>query len=196
MREKEELIVFSKCELVDTEMLEEMRVEFEASTEKKVDLIISAWAYIRVDDLKDLLIQRIPENRPPLEILTEDKDGILLAAVGTEKKSVKVYDLRRASDPKRVSIKKREDGDYDVTGERMEEIARMTDLRYIDGVNRIYDVMERLGVIRRIKAMVTSDMVEGRTGFFEWEDDIASPSVWISGKKFSLENVMFMREGK
>jgi hypothetical protein len=42
----------------------------------------------------------------------------------------------------------------------MEEIARMTDLRYIDGVNRIYDVMERLGVIRRIKAMVTSDMVE------------------------------------
>jgi GTPase involved in cell partitioning and DNA repair len=42
MREKEELIVLSKCELVDTEMLEEMRVEFETSTEKKVDLIISA----------------------------------------------------------------------------------------------------------------------------------------------------------
>lgn len=53
--------------------------------------------------------------------------------------------------------------------------------------------MEKLGVIRKIKAMVMSEMVEGHTGFFEGEDDIPSPSVWISGKKFSLENIIFMR---
>jgi hypothetical protein len=39
---------------------------------------------------------------------------------------------------------KRADGDFEVTGERIEEIARMTDLRYVDGINRVYDVMEKL----------------------------------------------------
>lgn len=110
-----------------------------------------------------------------------------------EDDTMKIYDLKRQKDPKRCHVIKREDGDYDVTGERIEEIARMTDLRYIDGVNRVYNVMEKLGVIRKVKAMVTSEIMEGQSGFFEGEEDIPSPSVWISGKKFSLENIIFMK---
>jgi hypothetical protein len=70
----------------------------------------------------------------------------------------------------------------------------MTDMRYVDGINRVYDVMERLGIIRKIKAMLSSEILEnGATGFFEGEDDVPSPDVLIAGKKFSLENILFMK---
>ncbi len=178
-RERKEIIVFSKTDICDAEMVEEMASYFEKKTGKKVALSMSAGAYIRVDELKDLLIREIPENEDVTPLIDEKKP--------------KVYDLKRQSDPKHVRITKREDGDFDVTGERIEEIARMTDLRYADGINRIYDVMEKLSVIKKIKSMVTSEMNEWRMWFFEWEDDIPSPNVWISGKKFSLENIIFMK---
>jgi hypothetical protein len=80
--------------------------------------------------------------------------------VQEDKKTLKTYDLKGKSDPRRVRVTKREDGDFDVVGDRIEEIARMTDLRYVDGVNRIYDVMEKLGVIRKVKSMVVAEMSE------------------------------------
>jgi hypothetical protein len=42
MAEKEELIIFSKAELIDGEHLEEMRKNFEKMTGKKVALTLSA----------------------------------------------------------------------------------------------------------------------------------------------------------
>ena len=85
-------------------------------------------------------------------------------------------------------------------GQRIEEIVRMTNIQYTDGVNRVYDVMEKLGVIRKVKAMVLEDFTKtgletgyhGK-GFFEGEEDMKSPSVMIAGKKFSLENIIFMK---
>ena len=42
MAEKEELIIFSKADIIDAEMLEEMQKYFEKETGKKVALTISA----------------------------------------------------------------------------------------------------------------------------------------------------------
>ncbi len=196
MAEKEELIIFSKADIIDAEMLEEMQKYFEKETGKKVALTISAWAYIRTDELKDLLVSIIPEDKTIITEVQEDADGILMES-DEQEDHVKIYDLKkRQRDPKKCTITKREDGDYTVTGQRIEEIARMTDMRYADGINRIYDVMEKLNVIRKVKAMVTSEMAEGKTGFFEGEEDIPSPSIWIGDKKFSLENIIFMRGEK
>jgi hypothetical protein len=82
-----------------------------------------------------------------------------------------------------------------VEGDRIEEIVRMTDIRYVDGINRVYDVMEKMNVIKKIKSMLASDMTESANhGFFVGEADIDSPEVEIAGKKFSLENIIFMKE--
>lgn len=54
--------------------------------------------------------------------------------------------------------------------------------------------MEKLGIIRKIKGTLVSEMSNGgTTGFFEGEDDIETHAVWIAGRKFSLENVLFMK---
>lgn len=183
MKEKKELIIFSKADICDPDMLEETVQYFEKEIGKKVALTISAGAYIRIDELKDLIIREVPEQ----EVLVSNEDE-------THYHRTTIYDLKKKVDPKRVTIKRREDGDFEVTGERLEEIARMTDTRYIDGVNRVYDVMEKLWVIRKVKSMVTEEMLSGKSGFFEWEEDIPSPSIWIGEKKFSLENIIFMKE--
>ncbi len=189
MVEKRELIIFSKADICDPEQLEEMRKIFEKATKKKVALTISAGAYIRVEELKDLLISEIPA------IVAASQDDNITPEWIPE--GVKVYDLKnRQSDPKRCRITKREDGDYEVKGERIEEIARMTDTRYIDGVNRVYDVMEKLGVMRKIKLYIAEEMSRDKSGFFEGEEDFEIPNVWISGKKFSLEGLIFMKEEK
>ncbi len=70
----------------------------------------------------------------------------------------------------------------------------MTNTGYIDGVNRVYDVMEKLGVMRKLKLMVAEDISRDQAGFFEGEDDFDTPSAWIAGKKFSLEGLIFMKE--
>lgn len=180
MAEKEELIVFSKADIIDAEHLEEIVKLFEKQTGKKVALTISAGAFIRTDELKDLLITKIPEKNLEEEII--------------ETETLKVYDLKRKTDPKRCHIERLEDGDFRVTGERIEEIARMTDTRYPDGVGRVYDVMEKFGVMRKIKQILIDEMMNSSSQwFFEWEDDFDTPSVWIGEKKFSLDGLIFMK---
>lgn len=197
---KDELIVMSKADICDGEMLEEMKKNFEKATGKKVALTISAGAYMRIDELKDLLIERIPSIKSVEEKnILEDSEGNLMPDAKNIVEDVAsgtvVYDLKnRRADGKKCYIKKREDGDYEVTGERIEEIARMTDTRYVDGVNRIYDVMEKLGVMRKLKLLISEELTRDNSGFFEWEDDFKVPAVWISEKKFSLEWLVFMRE--
>lgn len=43
----------------------------------------------------------------------------------------------------------------------------MTDTRYVDGVNRIYDVMEKLGVMRKLKLLISEELARETSGFFE-----------------------------
>lgn len=183
--EKEELIIFSKADLIDAEMLEEMKIHFESVTGKKVSLTLSAGAYIRIDELRDMLLSLIEEPTHEEEVIEEPTEEI-----------EKVYDLKTRKDPKRCTVTRRDDGDFEITGDRLEEIVRMTDVRYIDGVNRVYDVLEKFNVLKKIKAIVREEMLSSNGGFFEGEDEIPTPSVYVAGKKFSLENVIFMREGR
>lgn len=182
MAKKDELIIFSKVDIIDAEHLDEIVGIFEKETGKKVALTISAGAFIRTDALKDLLIEKIPErNEENFENIENAPDA-------------KIYDLKRKTDPKRCFIERMETGDFRVTGERIEEIARMTDTRYPDGVGRVYDVMERFGVMRKIKQILIDDMMTHENqGFFEGDDDFHTPSAWIGEKKFSLDGLIFMK---
>jgi len=51
-----------------------------------------------------------------------------------------------------------------------------------------------MGVMRKLKLMIHDDIANAGGGFFEGEDDFTIPDVWIGGKKFSLEGLIFMKE--
>lgn len=93
MKEKQELIIFSKCDIIDSEQLEEIQSYFEDKTQKKVSLTISAGAYIRTDELRDLLIEKVPERNSEEQALPQENTEI-----------TKIYDLKKQHDPKKCSI--------------------------------------------------------------------------------------------
>lgn len=198
MAAKKELIVFSKADICDPEMLEEMVRDFEKATKQKVTLTISAWAYIRIDTLKDILIESIPEKRQIAPIVRENEEWYLETEIVADDElapTVRVYDLKKQTEnAKRFTISRIDATNFEVHGERIEEIVRMTNMQYTEWVNRVYDVMGKLGIIRKIKSTLVSELENGNSnGFFEWEADIETPNVWIAGRKFSLENIIFMK---
>lgn len=84
MMEKKELIILSKADIIDPEQLEEMRKNFETVTGKDITLTISAGAYIRIEELKDLLIEKIPPTEISSYIPEEDADGVLVPDTSSE----------------------------------------------------------------------------------------------------------------
>ncbi len=182
LAERKEIIIFSKADLIDADHMQEMREIFEKETGKKVALLISAGAYMQIDELKDILIKETPENR-----ISEDENT-------KENEDVKVYDLKKQTNDKNYTIEALENGDFRVTGVRIEEIARMTDTRYPDGVGRVYDALEKFGILRKIKLKLHEKIESEWFGFFEWEDDVAMPSILIGEKAFSLDGIMFTRK--
>ncbi len=181
MAAKDEFIIFSKSDIVDKDHIKEMKEIFEQKTGKKVTMILSAGAYLHIDELKDFLIQNIPDT--PLFVEEKESEG------------TRIYDLKKTTNPKAFKIERLENGDFRVTGQRIEEIARMTDTRYTDGVGRVYNAMERLGILSKIKHKVMEELTNGANfGLFEGEDDVAIPSVQIGEKSFPLDNIIFMKE--
>lgn len=186
--DKPEIIILSKSELIDPDHLLKIQQYFEKATRKKIDLSISAGAYIRLDELKDMLIQRIPETAWQNDIWDDELRNISLP-------------LRSRADPRQVKVSRLSETVFCVEGERIEEIVRMTDMRFIDGVNRIYDVMEKMNVIKKIHALLAHDggdisahETKKGKGFFVGEEDKDELVVEIAGKRFSLENIVFMRD--
>lgn len=181
LSERKEIIILSKADLIDADHMQEMREIFEKKTGKKVALLISAGAFMNIEELKDLLIEETPENL----IIDEEEVG----------KDVKVYDLKKQVNDKNYKIEALENGDFRVTGVRIEEIARMTDTRYPDGVGRVYDAMDKLGILRKVKLRLHEKIASEGFGFFEGEDDVKMPSILIGEKVFSLDGIMFTRKG-
>jgi len=92
LKDKEEIIVFSKADLLDAEMKEFIVWEFKKKHKKEV-FVISAATWEGVPELIDYLI----DNYSREQIV--ENEGL------NEVKEVKLYDLKNNSDPKRVDVK-------------------------------------------------------------------------------------------
>lgn len=79
LAKKEEIIVLSKADLYDSEMVEEIQRTLEEAIGKKKMFIISAASYQGIDELKDYLIKYYSIEK---KVETE------------EEKEMKVYDLK------------------------------------------------------------------------------------------------------
>ena len=178
---KEEIIVFSKADLLDQEMKEFIVSEFEAKFPNKKMFVISSATWEGVEEIKDYLIDnystQIDENAE--EQVSE----------------LKVYDLKKSVDPKKVDISYIGDLKFEAKWVRLEEIVRMSDFTNLEAVMRVYDVLEKMGVMKvleeELKKILESEDLSNEF-FFEWsEDKDIQPKVMIAGKAVPLDRLKY-----
>lgn len=161
-----EVVALTKCEGVDSEIIEmQMASILKINPEVKV-FAISAAAHQGIDDLlrelkSEVILQRQSEANSAHDKahFTEPSDGEALPTISLSPEAVKTT----------WKVTK-EDDKFIVTGEKIEKFARRTDMNNYASVNRLRDIMKKMG----IRAELTSLGAE--------PDSIVS----IAGKELTL----------
>lgn len=184
LKNKEEIIVFSKADLLDEEMREHIISEFKKIHPKKVYFTISAATGQGLDELKNYLVENIIPAKVEPTWQTKQEDERV------------VFDLREnGGDPKRVHIEYIWDLQFRASGQRLEQIVRMTDFENHEAVMRVYDVLEKMWVIKEVEkklAKILEDEQIDNSFFFEGsEQDNISPKILIGQKEVPLQKLKY-----
>ncbi|MDP5039109.1 MAG: GTPase ObgE [Candidatus Gracilibacteria bacterium] len=181
---KEEIIVFSKADLLDNEMKDFIVNEFRNKFKKDKIIMISSASHEGIEELKDFLIDNYSTN-----ILENDE----IKFVNPE--YIRIIDLKNDDNPKNIELEYIGDYIFTASGKRLEQIVRMTDFTNLEAVMRVYDVMEKLGVIKKIESKLNKIMEEENIDndfFFEGgRDNNFHPKVLIANKEIPLEKLKY-----
>ncbi len=186
---KQEIVVFSKADLLDGEMKEHIVSEFQKKYPDAVVFCISAATGEGIEELKDYLVDNFATN--PLTPLSGGTDSSL--DKGTEG-FVKKYDLKNKVDPKKVFVTYLGDMKFEARGKRLEQIVRMTDFENPEAVLRVYDVLEKMMVIRDVEKLIKKEVWEwvDNSFFFEGnEEDTFAPVISIAWKEIPLDRLRY-----
>ena len=97
--------------------------------------------------------------------------------------------------PKRFNLEYVEWHKFKATWARLEQIVRMTDFSNLEAIARVYDVMEKIGLIKTLEAELDAIIKEeGRdnSSFFEWSDeDQIMPKIIIAGREIPLDKLRY-----
>lgn len=182
LESKEEIVVFSKADLLDDEMREFIVSEFKEKYPNKKVFVISAASGQWIEELKDFLI----DNYSREEIIEASEDQV---------SELKFYDLKKNIDPKKVDITYLGDLVFEARGLRIEEIVRMSDFTNIEAVMRVYDVLEKMGIMKRLEELLQKILTEEDMNtdfFFEGsEDKEIQPKVMIAWKSVPLDRLKY-----
>ncbi len=181
LKEKEEVIVFSKADIINPDEITSLSKKLAKHFKGKKYFTISAAGYQWIDDLKDFLIWEYAGK----DVLPANGDG--------EDTPMKFYDLKDFQKSDSFKITKTGEREVTVSGERIEQIVRMTDMKNFEAVARVYDIMEKLHILTKVHAMLRANIEEY---FFEGSDDEDFGKVVIAGRAFPLEKTVFQKKSK
>jgi GTP-binding protein len=182
LEKKEEIIVLSKADLLDEEMKKFILQEFKSKYPNKKVFIISSATREWIEDLVDYLIDNYSKDLVKEE--QEDKQEII------------IYDLKQNKDPKHVEVEYLWDMKFKASWERLEQIVRMTNFDNKEAVMRVYDVLEKMWVIKKVEKelekIVETENIDNEF-FFEGNENQKdfSPKIEIASKEISLDKLRY-----
>lgn len=189
--DKEEIIVFSKADLLDDEMKTYLVSEFKNlffkwDKNKNIFTISSAtWEW--VTELIDFLI----DNYSPQNNIVIDELQYI------EEEKMVIYDIKdnQDRDYRKAKVVYIWDMNFEVTGKRLEQIVRMTDFDNMEAVMRVYNVLAKMWVIEKVEKQLGKIFEEkwlDNSFFFEWStEENISPKIIISGREISLDKLKY-----
>lgn len=182
LTKKEEIIVLTKADLFDDEMIKYITKEVKTKLKSKNPIfVISAPSMKWIPELRDYLIEKFAQEKP-----TIDEEEI--------NNSMKVYDLKDEKDVNSYKVKDLWDMNFEVKWIRIEQIARMTNMSNFEAVMRVYDIMQKQWILKKIQSLLNTRYKEQLSlWYFEWNDWIVDikPNVYIAGRSFPLDKILF-----
>ena len=184
LSQKEEIIILSKSDLLDDEMKKFLLSEFTKKYKNKKIFLVSSATSEWLNDLKDFLVDSYTSFEKKIENEEEEKEVVL-------------YDLKNQEDddPRNYTISDQGNLTFHIQGKRIEQMVRMTNFENKEAIMRIYDILERIGAIRKIQKKVADYYVQNdiTTDFyFEWnEEEKISPIVIIAGREIALDKLLY-----
>jgi hypothetical protein len=155
--------------------------EFKSKYDKKT-FVISAATWEWITELIDFLIDNYSKEVSP----DFNKDEI---------KEIKIYDLKWNVNPKAVIVEYLWDYKFKASGERLEQIVRMTDFDNREALLRIYDVLDKMWVMRIIEPQLKKLLEtswKDNSFFFEWNDEEwVNPKVIIAWREIALDKLKY-----
>ena len=154
LKDRPEIVALTKCEGVDQDIIE-MQIQSIRQYNPSVTILsISAASHQGVDDLLRLLWQEIKKSKEQvvargaqaLSQATEINLGENRSEIQNGKESLPVISLSTKELRNAWSVTLDDNGVYHVTGEKIEKFARRTDLSNYASVNRLRDIMKKLGI--------------------------------------------------
>ncbi len=184
LKDKEEIIVFSKWDLLDKEMKDFIVEEFKKKFSKKQIFVISAATGEWIEKLKDYLI----DNYSTSIIYNEEVKFI-------NESELKVLDLKHVEDPKNVDLEYIWDYKFVASWKRLEQIVRMTNFDNLEAVMRVYDVLDKLWVIKKVESKLNNILENeniDNSFFFEWSDtEWFSPKIIVAKREIPLDKLKY-----
>lgn len=178
LKDRPEIVALTKCEGVDNEIIEMQSQAIREVNPNAYIYSISAVSKKGVEELLRALWQDIKiakekkqeQENSTADIILEDDTNTKHQITKDGVKGVPVISLSSHELKNTWTVTRGEDGVFHVTGEKIEKFARRTDMGNYASVNRLRDIMKKLG----IRAELTN---QGAT-----QDSI----IEISGKTFPL----------
>lgn len=180
LKNRPEIVALTKCEGVDNEIIEMQSqairevnpnayiYSISAVSKKGVEELLRAlWQDIKVAKEKQ---QKQDQENSTADIIIEDDANTKHQITQDDIKGVPVISLSSHELKNTWTVTRGDDGVFHVTGEKIEKFARRTDMGNYASVNRLRDILKKLG----IRAELTN---QGAT-----QDSI----IEISGKTFTL----------
>ena len=185
LAEKPEIIILSKLDLVPPEEQKKRITELKKKFKKMDVFAISAPMMDGVEALQDFLIEKIPAGQRE----REEKDK---SEEAENVDQVKVYDLKAYHNPRVIRIQRLDRDTFEVSGDRIEELARMTNMQNKEAIARMHDILEREHVISKVMASLNVDTEALRESYFEGSEDIETdPKIVIADRVFRLGDINF-----
>jgi len=180
LKNRPEIVALTKCEGVDNEIIEMQSqairevnpnayiYSISAVSKKGVEELLRAlWQDIKIAKEKQ---QKQEQENSTVDIILEDDANTKHQITQNGIKGVPVISLSSHELKNTWTVTRGDDGVFHVTGEKIEKFARRTDMGNYASVNRLRDILKKLG----IRAELTN---QGAT-----QDSI----IEISGKTFTL----------
>ena len=163
LKTRAEIVALTKCEGVDEDIVKmQMQSILAVNPEAKI-FTISAAAHQGITELLRELKEVITETKAAAAAVAEAEGEIAPEELPTIALSEKEY-------KDAWNIEQTEDGKFIVTGEKIEKFARRTDLNNYASLNRLRDIMKKMG----IKAELTT------------RGAVPESIISIAGKEFTL----------